>query len=91
MRTESTYNGWTNYPTWRINLELWDNYEIDEFKGLDKYLLSEALKERTEMYILESTIEGIGRDYAMAFIHQVNFYEIAEMLFERNEIETETI
>ena len=22
--TDNTYNGWTNYATWRVNLELFD-------------------------------------------------------------------
>ena len=24
-----TYNGWTNYATWRINLEMLDGFEAD--------------------------------------------------------------
>jgi len=31
MKNENTYNGWTNYATWRINLEMFDGYNpIDE-------------------------------------------------------------
>ena len=31
---ENKYNGWSNYPTWRINLEIlgdiqWDEYELE--------------------------------------------------------------
>ena len=92
MKNEQTYNGWSNYATWRINLELWDNFDItEEFKGLDVYELSQALKESTESYIYDCKSQGIAYDYAMAFVDQVNFYEIADHLFECNEIKTETI
>lgn len=64
------YNGWTNYATWRVNLEIfdggdWNCYSPDE------------LKEFVEDYLTESTNEGIGRDYALAFISDVNWDEIA--------------
>lgn len=92
MKNEQTYNGWTNYATWRINLELWDNFDIrDQFKGLDVYELSQALYEATEAYIYDSKSQGIAHDYAMAFVDQVNFYEIADALFQSNEIKTEKI
>jgi hypothetical protein len=49
METKKTYNGWTNYATWRISLELFEGYELDEFQqGLGTYELSEYLKEYAE-------------------------------------------
>ena len=33
-----TYNGWTNYATWRINLELLDGYETSIESNLEEYL-----------------------------------------------------
>ena len=27
--TATTYNGWTNYETWRVNLEIFDGYDPD--------------------------------------------------------------
>ena len=35
MRTDLTYNGWTNYATWRINLELWDKHLVKILLSLD--------------------------------------------------------
>jgi len=29
--TTTTYNGWTNYATWRVNLELFDNFITDGY------------------------------------------------------------
>ena len=30
MNTNKTYNGWYNYATWRLNLEIFDGMEIDD-------------------------------------------------------------
>ena len=63
------YNGWANYATWRINLECFDGWE-DE-------LTPESAEELVEELIFEQTSEGIARDYALAFIAQVDWTEIA--------------
>lgn len=75
------YNGWTNYATWRVNLEVFDGFEIDQD---DAYDLSEYLKEYLSDYLIETTSEGIARDYALAFVSDVNYHEIAEHLIENN-------
>ena len=75
------YNGWTNYATWRVNLEVFDGFEIDQD---DAYELSEYLKEYLSDYLIETTSEGIARDYALAIVSDVNYYEIAEHLIEAN-------
>jgi hypothetical protein len=71
------YNGWTNYETWRINLEIFDGFDCDGFDNSDD--LSDYLKEYLEEYIKE-TSTGIAQDYALAFISEVNYLEIAETL-----------
>tara|TARA_R110000868_G_scaffold220237_1_gene471376 strand:+ start:1094 stop:1333 length:240 start_codon:yes stop_codon:yes gene_type:complete len=63
------FNGWTNYETWRVNLEMFDGYE----GPLDK----DTAKELAEEHIYATTTEGLGRDYALAFIADVNWHEIA--------------
>lgn len=73
MKKDNTYNGWTNYETWRVNLEL--------FNGDDeawRHGSSDGMREFAELLIEESTDEGIGRDYAMAFLQNVDWQEIAE-------------
>jgi len=65
-----TYNGWTNYATWRVNLEMFD--------GSEMYWSADSAREFVEEIIYESTPEGIARDYALAFISDVNWHEIAE-------------
>jgi len=67
---KQTYNGWTNYATWRVNLEMFD--------GSDSYWSAELARDLVEGIIIDSTPEGVARDYAMAFLADVNWNEIAE-------------
>ena len=72
------YNGWTNYATWRINLEIIDGIEF-EVKTC-----AEDIKEIVEDVVF-SQYDGMNSlmyDYARAFISQVNFYKIAESINE---------
>jgi len=73
MKKDNTYNGWTNYETWRINLELFDGDNDRWSHGSP-----DAMQEFAEMLIEESTDEGVGRDYALAFLQNVDWQEIAE-------------
>ncbi len=59
------YNGWTNYATWRINLEIIEDIEFETHQT------AEDIKELVESVVLDQL-------YAEAFIDQVNFDEIAE-------------
>lgn len=79
------YNGWPNYATWRVNLEVFDGMtpadmncdpEGDD-RDEDAYKLQEALKEHAEYFICESSEPGLARDYALAFIADVEWYAIA--------------
>jgi hypothetical protein len=51
----TTCNGWTNYATWRVQLEIFDNVPIEDFSGFELlndwrepnfYEFSLAMKER---------------------------------------------
>lgn len=70
------YNGWTNYETWRVNLEFFEFMEVDED------FTPETLKEMLEEHITEQTDNGLAQDYALAFIDAVNYHEILESLKE---------
>ena len=76
------YNGWTNYETWRVHLEIFDNqYNAESFDCTQSaYDLMSDLKEYVESHIEETTEPGLARDYALAFVSDVNFYEIATHL-----------
>ena len=68
------YNGWTNYATWRVNLEILGDIEFEETVTADD------LKEIVEDCVFNNTVEKdcLAADYARAFISEVNFHEIAK-------------
>ena len=80
------YNGWTNYATWRINLEIIDGIEIDTIT------CAEYIKEYIEDVVFSQYELGNGshliEDYARAFVSEVNFYEIAQSINEELELQT---
>jgi hypothetical protein len=86
MTTEK-YNGWSNYATWRVNLEMFDGTSFIEDETLDAYQISHILKEYVEDYLIQDTGKGIAIDYALAFISDVNWYEIAESMIANFELE----
>lgn len=81
---DNRYNGWTNYATWRVTLEVFDGVDMRDmyWHDLDKHDLSQALKEYANDLIEMDTKEGLALDYARAFLDDVNWYEIAEHLIE---------
>jgi hypothetical protein len=91
--TDTTYNGWTNYATWRVNLEIFDGNELDELFDLTLPVeqLRHVLQDYVEGHIYESGggNGNIAVDYALAFLSDVNWYEIAKHMIEdyKEEIE----
>ena len=86
MTTDTTYNGWTNYATWRVNLEIFDGLTSDYYGTNDTTRLAQELRDHAEEIIEATTSEpGLARDYAMAFLGDVNWREIARALIEANE------
>ena len=84
---DTKYNGWTNYATWRVNLEMVDSSDWhcrfdDMGQAPTVYEMSIALKEWAEEWIVESSSEGFARDYALAFLSDVNWFEIAQHLID---------
>ena len=83
MTTNTTYNGWTNYATWRVNLEIFDGVPANDFDGtddseVDLHYVAEQLKDYAEELIMVTSEHGLARDYALAFLSDVNWYEIAQ-------------
>jgi hypothetical protein len=73
------HNGWTNYATWRVNLEIIDGYDWYENEHVD----ADYIKELVEDAVFGSLIgngNGLVEDYANAFLSEVNYHEIAENL-----------
>ena len=83
------YNGWTNYATWRVNLEVFDGMNARDLSGRRANKRDE-LAEMAEAHvqeILESTSSGMALGYALAFVAEVNWREIADSLMEATSID----
>jgi hypothetical protein len=78
MKNDQTYNGWTNYATWRINLEVFDGMHSD----IDGEKVTAESCEDYAKEVLSENGEGLALDYAMAFLANVNWHEIAGHLNE---------
>ena len=83
----NTYNGWTNYATWRVNLEMFDGFDPREHFGIADHDdgwqddLAENLKTYAEDYIIynhESAANSLMADYARAFLSDVDWHQIAQ-------------
>lgn len=75
---DKKYNGWTNYATWRVNLEILGDIEFENKTSADD--LEEIVED-----VVFSQYDGTNSlmyDYASAFISEVNFYEIADSINE---------
>ena len=73
------HNGWTNYATWRVNLEIIDGYDWYECEHVD----ADYVKELVEDAVFGTLIgngNGLVESYANAFLSEVNYHEIAENL-----------
>ena len=80
--SDKTYNGWTNYATWRVNLEIFDGMNLEELTGSTSWNeddLSVYLSDWAQEIIYNDTPDGgLARDYALAFLYDVNWHEIAK-------------
>jgi hypothetical protein len=81
MTTDNKYNGWTNYETWRVNLEMFDGYDGASDNDLEAYDLGQDLRDMA-IETIEAQAQGLALDYAEAFLANVNWYEIAEHMIE---------
>jgi len=78
MSNPNEYNGWSNYATWRVHLEMFEGMDpADMFPGVtDLRDLTEAVRYYAQEHI-EETSSGVARDWALAFLSDVNFVQIA--------------
>ena len=81
--SNTDYNGWTNYATWRVNLEMLDGFEVESSMPVDDaYDMSEYLKDYCESFIEDSAPDGLVKDYALAFLGEVDWRQITRALLE---------
>ena len=86
--SDNKYEGWTNYATWRINLELLGDYdwanEVLESDDESWRPNVDYLEDLVENWVFENHTGSLGlvEDYARAFVDQVNYHEILEHILE---------
>jgi hypothetical protein len=85
---DKTYNGWTNYETWRIMLELFDGYDPDGTP-----MTADSAMQWAEDFVdmtFERNSEGVTiiRGWIDSFLQEVNWKEIANAINENHELTT---
>ena len=75
------YNGWTNYETWLVNLEMGftDDSQAFEARNLDDLIVE--LKEYAE-HVLESD-NILATNFVNIILSRVDWREIAEVILEQ--------
>ena len=85
----SEYNGWTNYETWRIMLEVLDGMTLEDFgfrpnEGAATEDIMDDLSNAIESFVVEHTTinvpDGIALNLMLSFLDKVNWLEIADHL-----------
>tara|TARA_R110000803_G_C11901009_1_gene312109 strand:- start:196 stop:465 length:270 start_codon:yes stop_codon:yes gene_type:complete len=82
MTTDTRYNGWTNYETWRVHLEIFDGWAALENADFTPEQIEELANDILEIGVNDSSTT---LDFARAFISDVNWHEIAKHLNENRE------
>lgn len=88
----TTYNGWTNYETWRVNLEVIDAAADFWIEAIEYYMeegdatleeathmLADAMQENTEEFAYEGTEDNvIAESVITTYLQAVSWLEIAQ-------------
>lgn len=89
MTTEKTYNGWANYATWRVNLEILDGNDFGGIVFDNIVELAAYLKDMAFSAVFDESEDTDGlrlmRGYADAFMGEVDYYEIARFKADEHE------
>jgi len=75
--SNETHNGWTNYATWRVNLELCDGMTAEDF-GItheNKDDAHQIIKDWVEG-LTDEYPDGFVKDYCMSFLNEVDWHDI---------------
>ena len=74
------YNGWFNYETWRVNIEILDGIDWSDYKKVTADLLEDIVNDA----VFNNSVEKdcLAADYAESFLCNVNYNELAESINE---------
>jgi hypothetical protein len=80
------YNGYTNYATWRVNLEIVEQIDIEFAVEENLRYDADMVKEWVEFAVFGDESKGdFMSSYARAFLNEVNYHELANNLNEEIE------
>ena len=81
---DTQYNGWTNYATWRVNLEMFDGLDLG--RDVDAGELEQSAHDSI-------TDDGneLAIGYALAFVADVNWHEIANAINDARKEEADNV
>lgn len=86
-KMKNDYNGWSNYETWRVYLEVFDGSTASDFGWNEEVSDADTpeLAEYLEGYVLDmvdETADDLVRGWATAFVSEVNWRECAEHMID---------
>ena len=85
----STYNGWTNWETWKVNLELLDGLTAEDLNiehcSQDEYYEAGQMVEEyvQELIAMEYNDGGFISGVIQGFLSEVNWSELAQMFIDQ--------
>ena len=73
------YNGYTNYATWRVNLEIVEQMDIEFAVEEDLRFDADMVKDHVEYAVFGDgdNKNTLMQDYAQVFLNEVNYVELA--------------
>jgi len=74
------HNGYANYSTWRVKVDVFNDFDLDDWclDMLDSVELAGWMRDHVREIIEEAAQPGLARDFALAFLSDVNWQELAQ-------------
>lgn len=80
---DTRYNGWTNYATWLVYLQIFRYLDIDDCVDNIEEITADWVFEYIDYMVFEhEDNNGFLAEYARAFLSEVNHQEIAQSLID---------
>jgi hypothetical protein len=74
------HNGFANYSTWRVKTDVFKDFDLDDWclDMLDSVELAGWMKDHVGEIIEEAAQPGLARGFALAFLADVDWAELAQ-------------
>ena len=74
------HKGYANSATWRVKTDVFNDFDLDDWclDMLDSVELAGWMQDHVREIIEEAAQPGLARDYAMAFLSDVAWAELAQ-------------